>query len=540
MKVLPLATSLFLWGLSLSVQTPLAQAQCEMKLVANDAAVGDLMGRRMAVSGDVMIVGGYPFAADDGIGIAYVFRKTANGWTQEQELVGSDVQVGDSYGWVAIDGNTAVVGAATQSDSRGAAYVFHWNGIRWLEVQKLSPSVLQVGDYFGGHVAVSGTDLVVGAHGRASGASFAYERVGTQWVLRQELQSSSPNFGDKFGFPVYFAGQSLIISASDDEVAGQTWAGAVYVFEKVGGSWVEVQRVTSSAPSFGHGFGLILQVFEGGFAVGGSPFGASGTSVFEHDGLNWVEVASLFPVASAPSPGLPGQPRVAHAEGDKVHLFRREAGTWVAERVVFGSDSQVGDYYGSSTWIEGSELFVGSPWADDSATNGGTVFVHDIDCLNSFEAFGHCSTEAPCANHDPQAGCTNSSGSGALLATTAESTNSVSADDLRMVVTNVPSGTFGLVYMGPNRAQVAFGDGLRAVEPGPPFSFYRFAVQVADGAGSYAAGPGLVAWSHAQFDPQGAIHAGSTWMFQGYYRDLLGPCGSGFNLTNGLSVDFIP
>ena len=43
-------------------------------------------------------------------------------------------------------------------------------------------------------------------------------------------------------------------------------------------------------------------------------------------------------------------------------------------------------------------------------------------------------------------------------------------------------------------------------------------------------------------DPgQGAgIVAGATVHFQGWYRDPAGPCGSGFNLTNGYSVVFVP
>jgi hypothetical protein len=43
-------------------------------------------------------------------------------------------------------------------------------------------------------------------------------------------------------------------------------------------------------------------------------------------------------------------------------------------------------------------------------------------------------------------------------------------------------------------------------------------------------GPGLAAqygWS-----------VGQTVYFQGWYRNVQGPCGSGFNLTNGLQVTF--
>ena len=38
------------------------------------------------------------------------------------------------------------------------------------------------------------------------------------------------------------------------------------------------------------------------------------------------------------------------------------------------------------------------------------------------------------------------------------------------------------------------------------------------------------------FGPQAIVEPASTWNYQGWYRDSQGPCGTGFNLTNGLSV----
>ena len=37
-----------------------------------------------------------------------------------------------------------------------------------------------------------------------------------------------------------------------------------------------------------------------------------------------------------------------------------------------------------------------------------------------------------------------------------------------------------------------------------------------------------------------SVMPGDTWHFQRWYRDPAGPCGSGFNLTNGLALTFVP
>ena len=66
----------------------------------------------------------------------------------------------------------------------------------------------------------------------------------------------------------------------------------------------------------------------------------------------------------------------------------------------------------------------------------------------------------------------------------------------------------------------------------------RIMLEVHDGA--LVLGPGIVAYAQANFPPAGQIGPGQTWYFQGWYRDPAGPCGSGFNLTNGIEVTFTP
>lgn len=147
----------------------------------------------------------------------------------------------------------------------------------------------------------------------------------------------------------------------------------------------------------------------------------------------------------------------------------------------------------------------------------------------------------PCANDDAGAGCQNGTGVGGLL--TAAGTTVSAADDLVLTVTQIPPNQFGIVYMAPNPDCSVLGDGLRAGAPGPlgspPGSGYlRFPIHHT-GAGTFTEGPGLTSYSVATFGAGSATIAGSTWFFQAMYRDpLTSPCGTGFNLTNGLEILF--
>lgn len=135
-----------------------------------------------------------------------------------------------------------------------------------------------------------------------------------------------------------------------------------------------------------------------------------------------------------------------------------------------------------------------------------------------------------CANPDPNAGCANSTGSGALL--TGSNSSSVGLDDLHLKVTQVPINQWGIVFRG--NAMVGplpFGDGFRCAGG----NIRRLGVQNSGLTGEYNFGPGIVAASGATSIP---IVAGSTWNFQAWYRNTAGPCGNGFNLSNGLSVTF--
>ena len=145
------------------------------ELKGADTVAGDAFGYSVAVSGGTAVVGAYGHARF--AGRAYVFSKTKTGWKQAAELASSDARAGDMFGYrVAISGTTAVVGALNHANYSGRAYVFIKTAAGWTQAAELKGSDTVAGDEFGSSVAIWGTTAVVGAPGRAgSGRAYVFE-----------------------------------------------------------------------------------------------------------------------------------------------------------------------------------------------------------------------------------------------------------------------------------------------------------------------------------------------------------------------------
>jgi hypothetical protein len=144
----------------------------QQKLVLDDGAAHDNFGFSVALDGDTAVIGAR-WHDNNGLnsGSVYVYVRSDTAWTQQQRLVASDVAVvGDEFGHsVALDGNTAVVGAVADDDNdppyssnMGSVYVFVRSGTTWTQQQRLL-GYDRGDDYFGYSIALDGDTVVIGA-----------------------------------------------------------------------------------------------------------------------------------------------------------------------------------------------------------------------------------------------------------------------------------------------------------------------------------------------------------------------------------------
>ena len=345
-------------------------AQCEVaKLSPTAGAAGDQFGRSIAVSGNRLVVG----APDDDqggtdSGAAYVFEEVGGAWVQTAKLVASDAANFDSFGFlVDVDGDRIVVGSIFDDDAgfdSGSAYVFEYDGASWVESQKLVPSDGAIGDLFGVGVALDGTRLLVGAcqetqfntFGTGAGYAYVYEEVGGAFVEDQKLESPVGLDGDLFGETVSLQGDRALVGGGGRDDNGAR-SGAGYVWEKQGANWVETALLTASDASAGDFFG-VSSALDGDRAVFGAPFHdgvasqAGAAYVFEYDGATWNEVAVL----TSPTQGMDDQVGIFVALDGDLTAFGGYSFTgassghaYVHQRDAGGSWSEVGEFVGADS-----------------------------------------------------------------------------------------------------------------------------------------------------------------------------------------------
>jgi hypothetical protein len=258
------------------------------KVTALDSAAYDYFGQSVAVSGDTLVVGAFRASvAGQRQGAAYVFYRNQGGadnWGEVKKLVASDGAADDFFGnSVSVTGETIVVGAHSHNGYRGTAYVFSRNqggADNWGQVKKLIASDGAVEDIFGQSVSVSGDTLVVGAHcvrvggNSYQGAVYLFQRNHggvDNWGEVKKLVAADGAAYDEFGFSLSLDGDALVVGAHYAAIGDNSDQGAAYVFYRNQGgadNWGQVKKLVASAGMNPEGFGHSVSVSGDTVAVG--------------------------------------------------------------------------------------------------------------------------------------------------------------------------------------------------------------------------------------------------------------------------------
>jgi uncharacterized delta-60 repeat protein len=372
----------------------------QQKLVAGDGGPSHSFGTSVAVSGDTAIVGapGQFF----GRGAAYVFIRSGETWTLQQKLLGDDF-TNQLFGFsVAVDGDTAIVGAP---GLYGSFYVFTRTIGVWSLQNHRYASDFGVQDDFGRAVALDGDTAIVGARhwegavGDNLGAAYVCERnLGGpgRWGERTKLTAANGQDGEDLGTTVAIAGDIAVIGAPGNDALGDA-AGAAYVFQRdLGGTnaWGLRIKLVADDGAFHDYFGTAVAV-SGNTAMVGAP-GVNGggvdrgtTYVFERnspDADGWGQKKTL--ASTVDSAGY-GVSVALDADIAVVGASNAARAAYVYQRNVGGNDnwgggdkltgtSAASDAFGSSVAVSGTTPFVGAPSDGELGTNAGAAYAFSV------------------------------------------------------------------------------------------------------------------------------------------------------------------
>ena len=202
-----------------------------------------------------------------------------------------DLEANASFGRsTSIHGDYAVVGSV------GAAYVFERSAGAWEPAAALQGGVGN-GDILGSAVAVHGTTLVVSATDPTSGGAgsvYVFERVAAGWVETQRLVASDGAPQDDFGRNVDVHGDWIAVAAPYHDGEFIPAIGAVYLFQRVGGSWVEVSKISNEGNSYGFDlFGTSMDLDDGRIVIAAPNTNAGSTNngraeLYDLTGGSWT------------------------------------------------------------------------------------------------------------------------------------------------------------------------------------------------------------------------------------------------------------
>ncbi|MCB9915317.1 MAG: hypothetical protein H6828_09230 [Planctomycetes bacterium] len=206
---------------------------------------------------------------------------------------------------------------------------------------------------------------------------------------------------------------------------------------------------------------------------------------------------------------------------DRVDVYDLTTGTWQVQRLSLGRARMVALSLGERALFAGGDL----PFLS---------FTPRVDVYTAGPGHAYCSGDGtgqacPCGNGGLEGqGCANSTGASALL--TSWGSASAAQAALGFDVAGVPAAQPILLFAGSSAiaggAGASFGDGLRCAGG----TVVRLATRLADAQGATSFPPAQT----------GSFAAGTQVRYQAWYRDVAGPCGHGFNTSNGVIVDVLP
>lgn len=230
-----------------------------------------------------------------------------NNWAIKKDIYADDGFAVERFGTALdMDDDTLVVGARWTStvvpgdyhEHGGALFVFERDyptSGSWGKTTKLLASDIDSSYELGVSVAIDGDILVAGAiHERfgldpGAGAVYVFEKVSGSWIETTIIHPFDRHSGQSFGYSVAIQGSNLYIGSPTHSGSSADSSGAVYIYERVAeGDWRLTDRLsgcTSSGAGSSDWYGTSISVDPNYTAIG--------AQAASHSGLSWAGLVEV-------------------------------------------------------------------------------------------------------------------------------------------------------------------------------------------------------------------------------------------------------
>lgn len=282
------------------------------KFTASDAAENDYYGNAVSIWDDLIVIGAF----GKGIfhtGAAYVFEETGGTWSETARIESDTPSELDYFGHsISIHEDIIVIGAYGDNeiiDMAGAAYVFEKSGTDWNISQQLIASDGETSDLFGYSVSIYNETIAIGARGESdmgenAGSVYIFDYDGGMWNQTEKLNATDASAQHAFGNSVALNQNLLIIGAPYADSIG-----AVYSFELSPSGWNQTEKITATDGSVNHTFGWSVSTQSGYLIVGAPSYNFTSSSqeaayIFEAPFANLNENKSSNQTLVFPNPSF--------------------------------------------------------------------------------------------------------------------------------------------------------------------------------------------------------------------------------------------
>ena len=340
-------------------------------------------------------------------GTAFIYDLSSNPPSMRQQLIPSDGEAFENFGYAAsIDSTVAIVsaiGSREKGPYSGSVYIYRYNGSMWIEEAKLTASDGKPGDFFGQSVAVKGNLAIIGAYqseGKTvkTGAAYIFRFKGNKWIEEAKIYSNDGTPNSYFGFSVALGKDGTAIVGAYGADGKSSKSGAAYTFELIGGEWKQTGKLISPDGETGDKYGYSVAIHKDLAIVGAyhkkvssNNFGAA--YIYKRRGETWKEEVRLkqstgtkhdyfgVSVDIRDAAALIGSSRFDKEtlkEVGAIYVFLKSPDGWYESKRIQPHDGNSYDNFGLSLSLDRGKALVGSRLNDNQAEDAGAAYFYDI------------------------------------------------------------------------------------------------------------------------------------------------------------------